>query len=80
MILEECRDKSQLETIVIASIYNPLGVYIGTTCGFASCVILAILSGKLIGKYKTERMITFFWGAIFLLFTLQYLLIKFNVI
>lgn len=80
MVLFECGDKTQIATIVIATVYNPIGVFIGTTCGFAICVILAISCGKFLGQYISEKMTSLVSGVIFLLFALQYLLINLDVI
>ncbi len=80
MVLFECGDKTQIATIVIATVYNPIGVFIGTTCGFALCVLLAISCGKLLGQYITEKMTSIIAGIVFLLFGLQYFLIKLDVI
>ena len=80
MIIAECGDKTQIETIVIATVFNPLGVFVGATIGFALCVILAILCGKLFGKYVSEKMFSFIGGGIFLLFSIQLLMIKLQII
>jgi putative Ca2+/H+ antiporter (TMEM165/GDT1 family) len=80
MVLFECGDKTQIATIVIATVYNPIGVFIGTTCGFALCVLLAISCGKLLGQYITEKMTSIIAGIVFLLFAIQYFLIKIDVI
>jgi putative Ca2+/H+ antiporter (TMEM165/GDT1 family) len=76
MVIFECGDKTQVATIVIATIYNPIGVFIGTTCGFAVCVILAISCGKLLGQIITEKTTSIISGVIFLLFACQYLYLK----
>ena len=80
MVLFECGDKTQIATIVIATVYNPIGVFIGTTLGFALCVLLAISCGKLLGQYITEKMTLIIAGIVFLLFAAQYFLMKIEVL
>lgn len=80
LAIGQCGSRSQLSTIVISSVYNIWGVIIGTTIAHISCILLAVYAGSLITKLVTERILTYIAGFLFMVFSFQLILIKFNLL
>ena len=80
LAIAECGSRSQISTIIISSIYNIYGVVIGTSLAYIVCILLAVYLGKIISKFLTERILTYIGGFLFLLFSIQLLIIKLKLI
>jgi len=78
--ISECGSRSQIRTIMISTVYNILGVFLGTTLGLLICIIIAVYYGNLISKLITEKLLTYICGILFLLFSIQLFFIKFQLI
>jgi len=68
--LAEWGDRSQLATIALAAANSPLGVFLGGIVGHALCTGLAVIGGRLIANYVSERTLTLSGGVLFLGFAL----------
>lgn len=64
----EWGDRTQFTTVALAAANNPYGVTAGAIIGHAVCAAIAVLCGRLVCKYCSERQITATGGALFLLF------------
>lgn len=80
LIIAECGDRSQITTIFISAVYDFWGVLVGSSLAHVFCIIMAIFVGTIISKYLTEKQMNYFGGFIFLIFALQIILLKLNVI
>jgi putative Ca2+/H+ antiporter (TMEM165/GDT1 family) len=80
LAIGQCGSKSQLSTIIISSVYNIWGVILGTTIAHILCILLAVYAGSIIGKFVTERILTYIAGFLFMVFSFQLILIKFNLL
>lgn len=80
LAIGQCGSRSQLSTIIISSVYNIWGVILGTTTAYISCILLAVYAGSMIGKFVTERILTYIAGFLFMVFSFQLILIKFNLL
>jgi putative Ca2+/H+ antiporter (TMEM165/GDT1 family) len=74
----ECGSRSQISTIIISSVYNIWGVLLGTTVAHIVCILLAVYAGHIIGRFVTERLLTYLGGFLFLLFAFQLIYLKFD--
>jgi len=72
--LAEWGDRSQLATIALAAASAPVGVLMGGIVGHSVCTGLAVIGGRLIANYISEKTITLSGGALFLGFGLYSLL------
>jgi len=68
--LAEWGDRSQLATIALAAANTPVGVLIGGIFGHMVCTGLAVIGGRLIANYISERTVTLGGGALFIAFGL----------
>jgi len=68
--LGEWGDRSQLATIALAAANSPMGVMIGGISGHAICTGIAVIGGRLIANYISERTVTLAGGFLFLGFGL----------
>ena len=64
--LAEWGDRSQLATIVLASINDIYGIIIGGILGHSICTGLAVIAGALIAKKISVRAVTFIGAIVFL--------------
>jgi putative Ca2+/H+ antiporter (TMEM165/GDT1 family) len=64
----EWGDRTQFATITLAANQDTIGVILGATLGHAICAVIAVMCGKLIAGRISERWLTFFGGALFVLF------------
>lgn len=66
--LAEWGDRSQLATIVLASVNDVAGVCIGGVLGHSICTGLAVIAGAIIAKKISPRIVTFVGAVVFLLY------------
>ena len=66
--LAEWGDRTQISTIALATVDNPVIVTIGAILGHAICTAIAVIGGQLIAGRISERMITAIGGLLFLIF------------
>lgn len=71
IIVAECGDRSQISSILLATVYNFTGVMIGTTSALFCTIILAVYLGGYISKYISEKTLNYVAGGMFLLFGLE---------
>eukprot|EP01116_Phalansterium_solitarium_P022041 TRINITY_DN7134_c0_g1_i1.p1 TRINITY_DN7134_c0_g1~~TRINITY_DN7134_c0_g1_i1.p1 ORF type:complete len:240 (+),score=27.34 TRINITY_DN7134_c0_g1_i1:55-774(+) len=64
----EWGDRSQLATIALSASNDVFGVFVGGCIGHLLCTSFAVIGGRLIANYVTERTVTLIGGVIFLLF------------
>jgi putative Ca2+/H+ antiporter (TMEM165/GDT1 family) len=65
IFLAEWGDRSQLATIVMASVNDVGGIIVGSMAGHAVCTSLAVLAGALIAKRISVRAVTVIGGCVF---------------
>lgn len=70
----EWGDKSFLATIALAASSSPLGVVGGAITGHGVATVIAIVGGKVLSKYVSERTLQYIGGSLFLLFAATQLL------
>ncbi|KAL1530344.1 hypothetical protein AB1Y20_001253 [Prymnesium parvum] len=66
--LAEWGDRSQIATIALAAVREPLGVTFGGCSGHALCTGLAVVGGKLLASKISERTVLRLGGALFCVF------------
>ena len=66
IFLAEWGDRSQLATIVLASVNDVAGVILGGVIGHTLCTGLAIIAGALIAKKISVRAVTIIGGVVFI--------------
>ena len=64
----EWGDRTQISTIALATVHNPVIVTIGAILGHAVCTAIAVIGGKLIAGRISERVITAMGGVLFIIF------------
>lgn len=64
----EWGDKSNTSIIALSALSDPILVAIGSILGFACIGLLAVILGKLIGKYISEKTIKIAAGVLYLAF------------
>jgi len=70
-LLAEWGDRSQIMTINLAAVDNPVSVALGGIVGHSICTGLAVLGSKALAKRIPERYVAIFGGVTFLLFALH---------
>jgi putative Ca2+/H+ antiporter (TMEM165/GDT1 family) len=80
LMVAECGDRSMFSTMLIAAVYDIWGVLLGTTLAHLICIILAVFLGSWLSTRLAEKQTNFLGGFIFLLFALEMLLLKFQVL
>ena len=70
IFLAEWGDRSQLATIVMASVNDVAGIILGSVAGHTVCTSLAVLAGALVAKKIGVRMITVIGGFVFVGFAI----------
>lgn len=76
IMMAECGDRSQISSVLLATVYNFSGVMVGTTIALFSTILLAVFLGGYISKYISEKTLNYVAGLIFLLFGLEIFLTK----
>jgi len=66
--LGEWGDRTQISTIVLATAHPPAAVTLGAVLGHGICAAIAVLSGRWIAGYLSERLLTALGGALFVFF------------
>ncbi len=66
--LAEWGDRSQMATIALAAVYNAMGVILGAVVGHALCTGFAVVGGRLIADYVSERFVHISGGILFIAF------------
>ncbi len=64
----EWGDRTQFTTITLSAANNPYGVVIGAILGHAICAAIAVICGRMIAGYISERILTLVGGCLFVLF------------
>lgn len=72
--LAEWGDRSQLATIALAADFSVVGVCVGGIVGHTLCTGIAVVGGRMLANYVSERTVTLAGGTLFLLFGLAALL------
>jgi len=76
ILVAECGDRSQISSILLATVYNFSGVMLGTTFALICTILIAVFLGAFISKYISEKSLNYVAAAIFLCFGLEILLTK----
>jgi Ca2+/H+ antiporter, TMEM165/GDT1 family len=66
--LAEWGDRSQMATIALAAVYNAYGVILGAVIGHALCTGFAVIGGRLIADYVSEKFVHISGGVLFICF------------
>lgn len=67
----EWGDRSQIATISLASVNDPVGVTMGSIVGHAACTGLAVVGGRLLASRISERQVALAGGIVFLCFAVH---------
>ena len=76
ILVAECGDRSQISSVLLASVFNFSGVMIGTTFALIISIILAVYFGDNISKYISEKYLNYIAGGFFFIFGIEILLVK----
>lgn len=76
IFIGECGDRSQICTIVISSIFDPIGVIAGTCLAYLVGVSLSIFLGRFITSKVSEKLISIICGLLLLIYSVEIYLIK----
>ncbi len=76
IIVAECGDRSQISSILLATVYNFTGVMVGTTVALICTILLAVYLGGYISKFISEKTLNYVAGFMFFLFGLEIFLTK----
>lgn len=66
--IAEWGDRTQMSTIFLAAANHPVGVALGAILGHAICAMIAVVCGRMICGYLSERTLTAIGGGLFLVF------------
>ncbi|CAL5223754.1 g6316 [Coccomyxa viridis] len=69
--LAEWGDRSQIATVSLAAVYNPVGVTVGAVMGHMLCTGTAVVGGQLLAMRISQRTVAVAGGVLFLLFALH---------
>ena len=78
IFLAEWGDRSQLATIVLASVNDVGGIILGSVAGHTLCTSLAVLAGALVAKKISVRAITVIGGCVFIGFAIATIIFGFE--
>ena len=67
----EWGDRSQIATVSLAAVYNPVGVTIGAVIGHMLCTGTAVVGGQLLAMRISQRTVAVAGGVLFLMFALH---------
>jgi putative Ca2+/H+ antiporter (TMEM165/GDT1 family) len=67
----EWGDRSQIATISLASVDDPIGVTLGSCIGHAACTGLAVIGGRMLASKISEKQVALAGGIVFWLFALH---------
>lgn len=76
ILVAECGDRSQISSILLATVYNFSGVMIGTTIALIITIMLAVFLGNIISKHISEKSLNYLAALIFLGFGIEIFLSK----
>lgn len=68
VFVAEWGDRTQIATIALAAAHPPVGVVFGAVLGHAICAAIAVLCGRWVCGWLSERTLTALGGGLFLLF------------
>lgn len=68
--LAEWGDRSQIATIALGAQKEPFGVILGGISGHCICTGMAVVGGKFLSEYISERVVALVGGVVFVLFGL----------
>jgi putative Ca2+/H+ antiporter (TMEM165/GDT1 family) len=74
--MNECGDKSQISTVLLASVYNFYGVLLGTTSALLISTLIVVCFGNCLSRYLSEKLMNYVGGFIFLIYGLEILFTK----
>ncbi len=80
LLIAECGDRSQVTTIIIASVYDFWGVMFGSLCAQLLSITIAVFLGSFLSKIITEKVVYFIEAGVFLIFFIQILVMKLGLI
>lgn len=66
--MAEWGDRTQFTTIALAAANNPIGVAVGAVLGHGICAAIAVIAGRMVCNYISERAVTAIGGGLFLIF------------
>jgi putative Ca2+/H+ antiporter (TMEM165/GDT1 family) len=74
--MSECGDKSQISTVLLASVYNFFGVLLGTTTALLISTFIVIYFGNYLSRYLSEKIMNYIVGFIFFIYGYEILITK----
>jgi len=63
----EWGDRSQINTIALASQYNPFIVFVGGLLGHLACIVIAVIGGRYVAERLSEKTILYAAGILYLM-------------
>jgi putative Ca2+/H+ antiporter (TMEM165/GDT1 family) len=78
IFIAEWGDRSQLATIVLASVNDVGGIILGSIVGHTICTSLAVIGGALVARWISVRVVTVIGGIVFIGFAIAQLAIGYE--
>ena len=78
IFIAEWGDRSQIATIVLASVNDVGGIILGASVGHTICTGLAVIAGALVARWISVRVVTVIGGIVFIAFAIASLVIGFE--
>ena len=78
IFIAEWGDRSQLATIVLASVNDVGGIILGSIVGHTICTTLAVIAGALVARWISVRVVTVIGGIVFIAFAIASLVIGYE--
>jgi len=75
IFLAEWGDRSQIATVVMASVNHVGGIILGSIAGHTLCTLLAVVAGALVAKKISVRTVTIIGGFVFVGFAIATLIL-----